>query len=586
MNLVKKGIGAGLLFLIVFLVACGGNESPEEAAIKRPDYVVVHQLSEPASLNPSNSRGSASTMMYYNVYQELINADFKTMEIIPVLAKERAVFKPIEGSDLVEMLFEIKEEAVWENGKPITGEDIEFTLKTIKLPDTQNGHKKPSFEYIKDFEIDKDNPKKIKFICESYMLAEQVMSDLHVLPRYVYDEENLLKDYTTKMLSDVDRKAEFQADPALIKFTEAFNSVKFQRDVVQGSGPYELVEWEADQRLVFSKKDNWWGDQLKEESHWFEAYADTIIYEIIKDNSTALTALKAGRVNTMFAIDPKDYVEQCKTEEFQKNFYTFEPYMYAYDYIGFNLSKPIFDDKNTRKALAHLMNTKQLIETACAGLAEPTACFSHPTRPEQLSDKVEPYAFDIEKAKEYLTKAGWGDANGDGVLDKMINGKNTPFVIKMVTNNENNRRKTACNLLKDAAKEVGITINIETPSWKQFLPQIMQKRDFDLFVSGLISSPFDSDPRQTWHSKSIGGGGNHFGFSNQKVDDAIDALRKELDSDKRNPYYHIIHEQINDEVPVIFLITQRERIAVSKKFNNVWETTMKPGFWAPGFMAK
>jgi hypothetical protein len=28
MNLVKKGIGAGLLFLIVFLVACGGNESP------------------------------------------------------------------------------------------------------------------------------------------------------------------------------------------------------------------------------------------------------------------------------------------------------------------------------------------------------------------------------------------------------------------------------------------------------------------------------------------------------------------------------------------------------------------------------
>lgn len=586
MNSVKNGIGAGLLLLIVFLAACGGNENSEEAAIKRPDYVVVHQLADPVSLNASNSRGSASTMMYYNLYQELINADFKTLEIIPVLAKNRAVFKPIAGSDLVEMLFEIKDEAVWDDGKPITGEDVAFSLKTIKLPKTDNGHKKPAFEYIKAFEIDKNNPKKIKFICESYMLAEQVMSDLYILPRYIYDAENVLKNYTIEMLSDTSKLAELEADPVLTAFAEAFNSVKFQREVVKGSGPYELVEWEADQRLVFSKKDNWWGDQLKEESHWFRAYADTIIYEIIKDNSTALTALKAGRVNTMFAIDPKDYIEQCKTEEFQKNFYTFEPYMYAYDYIGFNLSKPIFDDKNTRKALAHLMNIKQLIETACAGLAEPTACFSHPTRPEQLSPKVKPYPFDIKKAKEYLTKAGWGDANNDGILDKNINGKNTPFVIKIVTNNENDRRKTACSLLKDAAKEVGITINIETPDWKEFLPQIMQKRDFDLFVSGLMSSPFDSDPRQTWHSKSIGMGSNHFGFSNKKVDDAIDLLRKELDSKKRNPYYHIIHEQINEEVPVIFLITQRERIAVSKKFDNVWETTMTPGFWAPGFMAK
>ena len=285
MNLLKHGIRSSLLLLIVFLSACGNNESSEsETNIKRPDYVIVHQLAEPASLNPSNSRGSASTMMYYNLYQELINADFETMEIIPVLAKERAVFKPIEGSDWVEMLFEIKEEAVWDNGEPITGEDIAFSLKTIKVPQTNNGHKKHAFEYIKAFEIDKENPKKVKFICESYMLAEQVMSDLHILPRYLYDEANVLKDYSIEMLSDTAQKATLEADPVLIKFAEGFNSVKFQREVVKGSGPYELVEWEADQRLVFSKKDNWWGDALKDESHWFQAYADTIIYEIIKND--------------------------------------------------------------------------------------------------------------------------------------------------------------------------------------------------------------------------------------------------------------------------------------------------------------
>ncbi|MGB0864055.1 MAG: hypothetical protein ACPGXZ_14120, partial [Saprospiraceae bacterium] len=68
MNLLKYGTRASLLLLIVFLSACGRNESPDETKVKRPDYVIVHQLAEPASLNPSNSRGSASTMMYYNLY--------------------------------------------------------------------------------------------------------------------------------------------------------------------------------------------------------------------------------------------------------------------------------------------------------------------------------------------------------------------------------------------------------------------------------------------------------------------------------------------------------------------------------------
>lgn len=565
----------------VLLVALFTHQACTEEKAPR-DVVVIHQLAEPQSLNPSNSRGAESTIIYYGIFQELLNIDFKTLEIVPVLAKARPSFTPVPNSDLMEMAFEIREVAKWDNGTPITAEDVAFSLKTIKVPQTDNGFKKPIFNYIKDIKIYADNPRKFAFIVEPYMHAEAIMGDLHILPRYVYDADNILADYSIADLSDPNKAATFENDERLEAFAAAFNSPKFQREVVVGSGPYQLEEWIAKQRVILTKKADWWGSNIKD-NHWFDANPNRIIYEVIPDNTTAFAALKSGRVNTMYGIPADLYKEECLTDEFQSAFYTDAPYNFAYDYVGFNLADPKFkDDPVTRKAMAHLLDIQTLIEKELGGYGEPIASFSHPSKPDYLSKDVQPFQYDVELAKQLLAQAGWADTDQDGVLDRVIDGASVPLNIKIITNNENTRRKLMLEMFQEAARKVGVKVEIETPTWQNFRPYIEGKK-FDMFALGLIASPLESDPKQSWHSESIARGSNFVGYSNPDVDAAIDALRQEVDQEKRVPYYHIIHKNIHEDVPVIFTIALRERIAVSKQFNNVYFSGMKPNFWAAGF---
>lgn len=565
----------GFLFVLLTFYSCGGGE------METPNYVIIHQLTEPQSLNPANSKGAESTVIYYNLFQELINADFEKSIVIPVLAKSRPTFTPIAGTNLTEMAFEIREEAVWDNGTPVIGEDIAFSLKIIKVPQTDNGYKKPYFDYIKDIIIDKDNPKKFKFICEQYMLAENAMSDLHIMPRYVYDSENVLNDYSIKSLSDSTLTEQHKADPKLIAFATTFNSPKFQRETIIGSGPYEFMTWKTGQRVILRKKKNWWGNNIKN-NQWFNAYPDTIVYEVINDPNIAFEALKQGRVNTMASIQPRVFREECLSPNFQNLFHTGQPPAYAYDFAGFNLDDPKFKNVKTRKAIAHLVNTQELIETELNGFGQQITSSIHPSKTNFLDSTVKPFTFDIELAKKYLAEAGWKDSDNDGILDMVYEGRQIPLTIKIITNNENKRRKAICELFKQAAEQVGIEVNIVTPIWSNFTPMISAKQ-FDLFVLGFISSPFESDPKQTWHTSSIANGTNYFGYSNPKADQIIDELRLKVVEEERYPYYKRLHKIIHDDVPVVFIMTQNERIAVSKQFDNVYFAGMKPGFWASGF---
>lgn len=575
---------SAIVIITLFTTSCGTNKSPFKEIIK-PGHVVIHLAAEPKGLNPTNSIGAVSAQIYYHTTQELINADFKTMEVTPVLAKERAKFTPIEGSDLIEMTFEIRDAAVWDDGSPITAADIIFTLKTIKVPQTEATGKRPYFESIKDVKTYEDNPKKITFICIAYMLNEIALSDLHIIQKYFYDDKGLLDNYNIAQLSDTATaaKIKLEEDKNLIAFAERFNSIEFSKKKISGSGPYELASWTTDERIVLRRKKDWWGNSQDEKEMWYQAYPDTIIYEVIPSYATAFSALQADRINTMTSIEVADYEAAKQDTGFINRFYTFEPSVFAYDFIGFNLNNPMFQDVNTRKAIAHLMDIDQLIKTAANGYAIPTTCFSHPSKTAYLNPNVKSYAYDLNKAREYLKKAGWEDTNSDGIVEKEIDGKRVPFTCSIITNNTNNRRITAMQLLANAAKEVGVNLKPEVLEWKNFVGNV-RKSKYEMVVLALGSSPFENDPKQTWHSASTNGNGtNYCNYASPVVDSLIDQMRGITVESERYPYYHQIHQEIHDDVPVIFLLALQERIAISKKFQNVWGSDMKPGFWGAGF---
>ena len=71
----------------------------------------------------------------------------------------------------VEYTYQIRKEAVWDNGEPVTAMDVVYTHKVAKNPKVQNAHKKPYLEFIKDVRTYENDPKKVTFVCNKYVRA-------------------------------------------------------------------------------------------------------------------------------------------------------------------------------------------------------------------------------------------------------------------------------------------------------------------------------------------------------------------------------------------------------------------------------
>ena len=126
-------------------------------------------------------------------------------------------------------------------------------------------------------------------------------------------------------------------------------------------------------------------------------------------------------------------------------------------------------------------------------------------------------------------------------------------------------RRDAALIFKEAAREVGINVDVVPQEWSIYIDN-QKKHNFEMYYGAWISGVGESDPKQIFHTESINGGSNYCYFGNAESDALIEALRSELDKDKRAYYYKALQAIIHDEVPYIFLSAPLERIAISKKF--------------------
>lgn len=549
--------------------------------------VVIHGLADPQMLNPVNFTDAQVAYISNHIFQKLIDSDFKNpTELVGILAERRPLIEKTSDGKM-NLTFVLRKEAKWDNGTPITPKDIEFTLKTIKCPLVNNPNARSYFNFIGDFKYYENDPQKFTVISNNlYFQAEATFTDVYILPEYLYDPKGLMKKFSIKMISE--QSDSLKSDSQMKEFADDFNSEKRMRDTafIGGSGAYKFIEWKTNERVVLAKKANWWGEALEKENCFFEAYPEKLIFQTVKDQSSALVSLKAGNLDVMTGIKSKDFIELPKSEKFTQNFNAYTPMEYSYLYIGINTKNPLLADKETRKALAYLTNVDNIIQTIKYGQAEQIVGPIHPSKKNIYNKNIQPYKYNFEKAKELLEKAGWKNTNGDATLDKMIDGKHTEFVINYLVNNGNDERKSIGLMLQAEAKKAGITINIQSVDWAVMLEKCI-KHDFDIMVGKWLSGPAPDDMKQNFHSTSATGEGTNFAnFSNTNADLLIDSIRVEIDEEKRNGMYMRFQEILHEEVPMIFLYAPSERIAISKKFNNAYPSVLRPGFWAQGFRLK
>ena len=590
------------LIVLVLMYSCGGGGTEKakyESSQSVPtigDWVIVHTLSDPSNLNPINSNDASATEIHGLMFQSLLHTSSKNnYELIPQLA----VALPEVSEDGMVYSFEIKPEAVWDDGTPITGYDYAFTIKVIKNPYVDCANLRPYLELIEDVIVDEKNPKKFKVkLNKKYFRAMDVIGGQTIIPKHFYDKEGIMDKYTIPQLNKIN--SEGTSDAQLKKFADDFNSEKYQREVFSGSGPYKFVTWETGQYILLERKDNWWADKLKEidKNEGLVAYPKKVMYKVINDMNSAITALKGQKLDVMQGIPSKQFLELKENKKVKRHFNLYTPPMASYSYIGLNNRPPdhripFFTDKRVRKAFAHMVDVDKIIDKFMYGMAERIIGPISPLIPEAYHSGLKPIPYDLEKAKKLLEEAGWKDTDGDGLLDKEIEGKRVQFKCEFLVNAGNETRKNIALLLREEAKKVGIDVEVRSIEWSSYLEKI-KKHDFDIYYQAWVSPvPAPPDLKQIWHTSAYEGGGNYigFGFNTPESDKIIEQIRVELDPKKRNKLYKRFQEILYEEVPCIFLVTGKNRIAIHKRFRGVETSAIYPGykvntFWTPKELIK
>jgi peptide/nickel transport system substrate-binding protein len=571
----------GYLACAILLVACGGSTT-EEQTDQTSEYKVVSRAARDIiSMNPVTGRGNKEFILYH-MFQSLISIDFKSNTIVPILAIGLPEIED-QGEGILHITYTIRPEAKWDNGEPVTAHDVALSIKTLKNPKIDAANQRAYFEFIRDIIIDKNNPQRFTLVChDAYMLTDVASGSYPVIPEYVYDPQQWMRDISIPMLNEMtDSMSRHQKvrDHAFF-----FGGLDFIKEVAVGSGPYMLERHEANERTILRKKENWWGNNFTDLNHWFEAYPEQLVAELILDDATAISALKSGEIDVMASIPMKEFAEDLpKSESFVANYNTLTPLKISYEIIGFNLRKPIFEDLYTRLALARLVDVDKIISTVYYGLGERTTSYVHPAHKDFYNERLSNYLFNVEQAKAILDTAGWKDTNGDGTLDRMINGKRVEFEFDLLYNTENERRAKVALMFQENARQAGIKINLVSMEYGSYVTNL-RNFEFDAVMRGVGVNPIEPDPKQSWHTSSAQKGGSNFlGFGDEGSDYIIDKLRNTKDKEERAELHKALQNVIHNQVPCIFLNTYKETIAVHKRFGNVYGSTIRPGYWDSGF---
>jgi peptide/nickel transport system substrate-binding protein len=547
--------------LLALLPACTQKAEAPKSQAPAPaagqpvtgDWLVRHLLSDPEQLNPLTSNdATASTILGY-ISESLLDRDPQTLALRPLLADSL----PTVSDDHLTYTFHLRKDAKFSDGKPVTGQDVLFSIKALKSPKVNAPFQRVYFASITDAVL--LDPYTIRFTAsEPYFLNESVLGGIQVLPRHVYDPSGNLDGLTVRQVAaDAPETA-----AAVGAFADHFNRA-FARQPV-GSGPYVFTEWKTGERVVLTRNPNYWGYAHPEIE---SPYIDRMVFRVVNNTDAALVTLKAGDLD-MMGLDPLQLLRQTSGAKFTENFEKLTFYSPSYTYIGWNNDSPIFHDVRVRRAMTQLTDREAMVKTILFDLGQVIDSPIYRFRPE-YDEALQPLPYDAAAAEKLLDEAGWTDTDGDGIRDKLIDGKRVPFDFEIKINSGNEVRKSVALTLQDALKKHGISVRIREIDWTIFLDDV-QNRRFDAVVLGWAMSVNEPDAFQVWHSSQIANGGSNFiGYRNDRVDALLSAYRREFDPQKRIALYKEFQEILNREQPYTFLFTRQSVLAYQRRFHNV-----------------
>lgn len=553
-----KKITLGLAILLV-AAACTKKESGTSSEIQsavsgklQNTELKIGISQEFETFNPLISNMMATTVMARLVLRPLvtIDADGKWVPLvakeIPTLDNKKAYVKKIGNKEHMIAEWEIKDNASWGDGQPVTCEDFAFSIKVAMSPNVSIPDKEV-YTQIQKIDVDKTNPKKCTFTYDKARWDYYMLGTFFPIPKHL--EEPVFKKFGAQK-EGYEKNSIFTKDPT---------------NVGLYNGPYVLSEIQLGDHVTFVPNAKFYGEAPK---------IQKMIFKLLPNTGTIEANLRSGTIDMVstlgLAFDQALAFEKKVKEEKLPYDVLFQPST-TYEHIDVNLDNPFLKDIKVRKALLYAVNREDLVNALFEG-KQPAALHNiTPKDPWYTDDpaQIVIYKYNKREAERLLDEAGW-KMGSDGIRTK--DGKRLTFTL--MTTAGNKTRELVQVYLQNQWKQIGVEVTTKNEPARVFFGETTKKRKFEaLALFAWVSSP-ESTPKSNLHSSQIPSakngysGQNNMGWVNKNVDALLVNLESELKHEKRVSIVHQILKYYTDEIPVIPLYYRSDVAVIPKQLKN------------------
>jgi len=524
----KARIGAILVACVVLAAGCASGGDGDEAQpgkTSHPASVARLRLSGGDYGYPSPFayiRGAGLIMASY-VFDTLLWED-STGDPIPWLAKEWS-----HSPDGLEWRFTLRDNAKWQDGQPVTAEDVKFSVDYVTTGAASTVSRlAPSLD-LKEVVVESPTVVVIRLNKPTAVFEEDVAMRLFIIPRHVWSTVT---------------------DPA--KFREP--------GAVMGSGPYKLES--ADEAA---------GSYLFTANESFFLGTPYVKRLELVPAPDELLALQRGDIDAGELMEEPAPEEQIKAFESNRSFTKLDG---PFDWLlalHINLSKGFpYARREFRQAIAYALDRKDMVARLLQGRGAPgTVGGLSPDHP-LLAPDLPTYDRDVPKALSMLDALGLKDANGDGLRD-LPNG--APNVVELQANSRFTPK--SAELVKEYLREVGIDVRVQILD-KAAADESAGKGNYTMALIGYggmtgdpdqnLRSRYAASPKSTSFTRAIG-------YSNPAVTELANRQLTALDPAQRKPLVQELQRLVAEDVPIIPLYSpQRMTFSKAGIFDNWYYT--------------
>ena len=467
--------------------------------------VRIGYTTDALTLDPHNHRNRTTQSIIRNMYDGLVTRD-PNMKVVPQLAEYLKVI------DKTTYEVKLQAGATFQDGSPITAEDVKYTFDRLTKEGAIGGKTSPRKSLVGPVKgVEVIDARTARFILDTPWPQFPAFMTLH------------------EIVSK--------------KFTEAQGADGLATKVM-GSGPFKLVDWRKGESVIMERYDGYYGGSpaLPPQA---KACSERVIFKIIPENASRVAALLAGDVDLINDL-PAHAINQVNNNPNTEVLTVNGTRSY---FIALNSESGPFMDKRVRQAVSHANDKQLIIDRIMNGNGSPIDGILSPDAFGKNTG-LPSLAYDPAKAKSLLAAAGY--PNGiDVVLD-------------------------STGALKEIAEAIGSLLTksgIRTTVQVGEVGQLRSKwrtkgkpKTGDMWITSWGNGTLDPVgifvPTHRTNDR-----GNSAGYANAAFDAILDAAGTETDAAKRAFMYQKAEAMATDDAPYAYLWVTKDIYGASKRLS-------------------